>query len=241
MDRQKWHRYLIKEISKYISTNVEGGIFLESGVKYGTASVLMAKILKRKGVLFDTWSNMPHFNKIDAESKQRKKKLDKRVKGGKDTYQECINNLTREGVFEDCELIRGDICKTLPKYIKSNDISICLLHSDSDLHDPTKVTLECCWSLVKNGGMVLIHDYKAKQWPGIEKCVNTFLLENKDLHYYTFDDEVTFSILLLKDVNGEYKDNFDEFIKTFNRNLKIKKEERLKRKLKKGEENAYYI
>ena len=91
------HRYLLKKMSEYIVNNGIGGdCFVESGVKYGNASIVIAQALQRKGYLFDTWSNFPHFSEFDAFTKQRRSKLKKRVKGGKNTYDECSKNLKEQ-------------------------------------------------------------------------------------------------------------------------------------------------
>ncbi len=218
------HRYLLKKMSEYIKNNNIGGeCFIESGVKYGNASVVICKELNKKGYLFDTWTNLPHFNDHDAFTYKRRLKLKKRVRGGKDTYKECIENLKTNGVSNLCEMIRGDICKTIPKFVNDTEnLSISLIHSDSDLYDPTKITLTKLWPFLVDGGMILIHDYQTKQWPGIEKSVDEFVSSKKGILTNQFYKNVTASFLIMKDEKNKYKDDFDAIVKHVNNEFPFK-------------------
>jgi len=215
MESKYRHRYLLLKISEFIvSNNIVGNCFVESGVKQGSASVVMAKALNRKGYLFDTWTNFPHFSKFDAHSMKRRSRLKKRVKGGKDTYQECVDNLRKNKVFGSCALIRGDICKTIPKFVENYkpNLFISLIHSDSDLHEPTKVTLNELWPFLVDGGMILVHDYKTKQWPGIERSVDKFLKDKSNIHFAQIGPEVTASCLIMRDDTEQYKKGFSGIV-----------------------------
>jgi hypothetical protein len=212
MEPKYRHRYLLQKISEYLKqNNNEGNCFIESGVKQGSASVVMSKILKKRGYLFDTWSNFPHFNKIDYTTLKRKQKLQKRVEKGKNTYQECKDNLISNKVYKACKMVRGDILKTVPKFIgkKGENLFISLIHSDSDLYEPTKTTLNLFFPFLTNGGMVLVHDYQTKQWPGVTKSVDEFVKKKHNLLIHIFKENVTCSFLIMKDNHDEYKEDFD--------------------------------
>jgi len=219
MEPKHRQRYLLKKISEYIKVNnIEGDCFIESGVKYGNASIVMANALNRKGYLFDTWKNFPHFSDFDALDDKRKKKLQKRVKKGKDTYQECVDNLIEGGVKDICILKKGDICKKIPNFVKKNKdhLSISLIHSDSDLYEPTKVTLEELWPYLVDGGMILVHDYEKKQWPGIKKSVDEFLSDKKNILTSVIEENISESFLIMKDNNNQYEDDFKKLVKEVN-------------------------
>ncbi len=213
------HRYLLKKMSEYIVNNGIGGdCFVESGVKYGNASIVIAQALQRKGYLFDTWSNFPHFSEFDAFTKQRRSKLKKRVKGGKNTYDECSKNLKEGGVENLCVMKKGDICEKIPKFVNNNkdDLFISLIHSDSDLYEPTKVTLKELWPYLVDGGMILIHDYGTKQWPGIKKSVDEFLVNKNNVFTIFIDKNISQSFIIMRDDNSQYKDSFKKMLKEVN-------------------------
>ena len=226
METKLKHRYLLRKMSEYIKDNDIGGdCFVESGVKYGSASIVIAKALDRKGYLFDTWTNFPHFSKIDASDPKRISKLKKRVKGGKDTYKECKKNLSDGDVKDLCDMIKGDICKTIPEFVKNNKgkLSISLIHSDSDLHDPTDVTLQKLWPFLVDGGMILVHDYGTKQWPGIKKSVDKFLSDKDNVLTSFIDKNISQSFLIMRDDNSKYKDDFKKMVKEVNDRFPFKK------------------
>lgn len=213
MRSKERQRYLQKQVSLFIAETTDEGCFIESGVKQGSCSVIMAQCLQRKGYLFDTWKNLPHFGKFDAFNQKRRTRLRKRIRKGKDTYDECVNNLKKNNVYELCKMIRGDICKTVPKFIKKHpNLSVSLVHSDSDIYAPTKVTFEEFWPFLIDGGMILVHDYKTKQWPGIEKSVDEFF-QGKKVLSCSFDNHITHSFLAMRDNKQRFKSGFDSFVK----------------------------
>lgn len=213
MKSKERFRELQRILSNFVRETINYGSFVECGVKQGSASIIMAKQINRKGYLFDTWNNLPHFGKYDAFTESRRKKLRKRIRKGKDTYRECIDNLSSNNVLSMCKMIRGDICKTVPKFIKnkSMDLSVCMLHSDSDLYDPTETALQRFWPYIINGGIILIHDYDTKQWPGIKVCVDKFITDKK-ISFCTFDEDIACSALIMKDNNDEFKDDFNNLV-----------------------------
>lgn len=211
-------------MSEYIKNNIDGDCFVESGVKYGNASVVIAKELGRKGYLFDTWTNFPHFSTKDTTDPKRRARLKKRIKGGKHTYKECSKNLAKAGVEELCMMIQGDICETIPKFVKDQeDLSISLIHSDSDLHDPTKVTLKKLWPFLVDGGMILVHDYGTKQWPGIKKSVDKFLSDKNNVLTSFIDKNISQSFLIMRDEKNRYKTDFEAIIRHVNEKFPFKK------------------
>lgn len=174
------HRWLIGCIAEYINQSTSDGVFVECGVKQGTSSRIMATTLGRKGYLFDTWQGFPHYSKHDipAGSENRKRRLDKRVRSQKSAYKDCINALKRHKVRDLCRLVKGDICKTVPRFVQDNDISICMMHIDTDLHDPALASLSSFHPLVMDGGIIVFHDYMDPKWPGIAKTVDNFVKQH---------------------------------------------------------------
>lgn len=199
MTPKQWHRYLIKKSAEYLYNNSIDGSFVECGVKQGSSSVIMARELKTKGYLFDTWKGFPHFHDIDITSEKRIKQLSKRVRTGKDTFQDCINNLVDNDVMENCTMIRGDICKTVPSFIKNNKIEINMLHIDTDLYEPAKISLDSFFSMIAEGGIIYFHDYGDKHWPGIRKIVDGLRDDGTVIHI--FDTEKLFSAFTVKGVS----------------------------------------
>ncbi len=200
MTSKQWHRYFIRKSAQFIKENGIEGVFVECGVKQGTCSAIMAEVLQREGFLFDTWIGFPHFSSVDAFTDKRKKQLEKRVHNRKSTYEDCVDNLRNKKVLNYCHMIRGDICETVPDFSLLNK-KISMIHIDTDLYEPAKISLSYLWKNVVPGGIVFFHDYGDKKWPGIKKLVDTFVRENS-VSFYIFDSEKLFSCYLVK----EFKD-----------------------------------
>tara|TARA_Y100000310_G_scaffold329515_1_gene399531 strand:+ start:2045 stop:2701 length:657 start_codon:yes stop_codon:yes gene_type:complete len=170
---KQWHRYYLNDAAKRIKENTNDGCFIECGVKQGTSSVIMAKTLSRPGILFDTWSGFPGFSKEDTPTKSTAKRVKKRCNRSS-TKKDCIKNLKEHGIFELCKMVQGDILKTVPDFDK-NGLSICMMHIDTDIYEPAKVSLNNFWDNIIDGGVVFVHDYRDKKWPGIQRAVDDFV------------------------------------------------------------------
>ncbi len=84
------------------------------------------------------------------------------------------------------ELVKGDICKTVPQWVIDNPgVRISLLHFDCDLYRPTKIALEALWPLVVSGGVVAFDEYGIPPWEGESKAVDEFF-ENAPLQRFTW-------------------------------------------------------
>ena len=110
----------------------------------------MGQRLGIKGYLFDTWKGFPNFSNLDVNSEKDKRKLEHRIEIADDTYRDCVSALKKKGVFETCKLIRGDILITVPQFIKDlEDFNIAMMHIDTDLYEPAKISLELFWPYIK--------------------------------------------------------------------------------------------
>ena len=82
--------------------------------------------------------------------------------------------------FKNFELIKGDVIKTLPIFLKKNkSLKISFLHLDLDVYEPTKFVLNSLFSKVSKNGVILIDDYG--QVKGATKATNEFLKKNRKL------------------------------------------------------------
>jgi hypothetical protein len=202
---KQWHRYYLNDAAKKVKENTRGGYFVECGVKQGTSSVIMSKALGRPGILFDTWSGFPGFSKEDIPTSGSKKRVKKRC-NRPSTKKDCIKNLKDHGVFSSCQMIQGDILKTVPNFNK-NELSICMMHIDTDIYEPAKISLESFWNCMIDGGVIYLHDYKDKKWPGIQKAVDEFVKKILDIgeeaSLYEYPSDRLKSCLIVKSDNLE--------------------------------------
>ena len=65
------------------------------------------------------------------------------------------------------ELIKGDICETVPIYLKENPhLTISMLYLDIDLYEPTKIALETLVSRMPKGALIVFDELNHSDYPG---------------------------------------------------------------------------
>ena len=75
-------------------------------------------------------------------------------------------------------MIKGDVNKTVPEFIKKNKkIKIALLHLDLDIYEPTFNVLNYLYKYVVRNGIILLDDYSHIK--GATKAINDFFKNKK--------------------------------------------------------------
>ncbi len=165
-----------------ISQNISGEI-LECGVfkgvsftRFGSFRDLFDKSSTKKIIGFDTFGKFPQ-NQFKPDKKLRTKFLS-------DAGEQSISEkqlkliLDKKGIKKNIELIKGDITKSIPQYIKKNPkLKISLLNLDVDLYEPSKTILECLYPKITKGGVLILDDYNT--WPGETKAVDEYFKNKK--------------------------------------------------------------
>jgi hypothetical protein len=74
---------------------------------------------------------------------------------------------------KNVELIKGNICKTVPSYVKNQpNMKISFINLDVDVYEPSKVVLEYLYPMLSSGGVILLDNYN--EFPGETKAVNDY-------------------------------------------------------------------
>ena len=96
--------------------------------------------------------------------------------------------------FENFSLIKGNIIKTLPKFIKNNkNLKISLLHLDLDVFDATLFSLKNLYDKIVKNGIILLDDYGIES--GATKAVDSFFAKKKkDIIKLKYHDHCSFII-----------------------------------------------
>lgn len=151
------------------------GAIIECGVYRGNLLMLYMHLslilepyaVNRSIVGFDTFEG---FRSIDPD----KDPGDISTQMYSDTNQELIqamieaNDLVRPvNRIPRCELVKGDIVKTVPDFVKSRpDLVVAMLILDTDLYAPTKVALETFLPLMPKGGIVVLDEVAYRNFAG---------------------------------------------------------------------------
>lgn len=162
------------------SINVPGDI-VECGVFKGASLIRFATFRKlfgqesKKIIGFDTFREYPEAN-YEPDKELRNRFIES---AGMNSVgmRDLRRILKHKNLNKNIELIDGDICETIPKYVDGS-LKISLLNLDVDLYYPTVITLGFLWTCINNGGILILDDYNT--FPGETRAVNEYF-KNKDV------------------------------------------------------------
>jgi len=191
----------IKMFEKIIDTQ---GSVVECGVHRGNSlmtyyhlsSILEPIAFNRKIIGFDTFDGFPSISGKDPT----KIPLGK----FKDTnYEHLIDWISIQdknraiGHIPKIELVRGDACLSIPKYVKENPhLIISLLYLDFDLYKPTLIALKHLLPLVPKGGLIGFDEVNQSKWAGETIALKEAIgLSNIKLKRFYFDAHVSYYIV----------------------------------------------
>tara|TARA_Y100000034_G_scaffold113522_1_gene148636 strand:- start:754 stop:1422 length:669 start_codon:yes stop_codon:yes gene_type:complete len=210
---KQFHRFWLRETARFIAGNIQDGSLVECGVKQGSSSVILAQeFRKNKIILCDTWTGFPSYSPTDAPTPSRKKRLEKRVGHGSNTFKQCRKILKRNKIVDRCSMIRGDICETVPEFMKEHDdLQLCFMHVDTDLYEPAKTSLMHFGPRIFDKGAIFVHDWKDPHW-FVHVAVNEFLEKyGEDWRLFVFDPDQLHACVLLRG-DDNYLKEFEDHI-----------------------------
>ncbi len=165
------HYELFKRTHDVAGEIVECGVF--KGASFSRLALLRSLFgpaSQKRIIGFDIFGQFPQSGEEDRE------KLQEFVQSAGDrsiSVEALRENLQSRGLVEGVELIAGDICETVPRYVAENpNLRISLLNVDADLYAPTKVILEHLCPLVVQGGIVMLDNYGV--FPGETRAVDEY-------------------------------------------------------------------
>jgi len=159
------------------------GSIVECGVFKGAS---LSKLIKfrsifdspagKKVIAFDTFGEFPEAG-FEGDIKKRNQFVEEA--GSKSIDRDRMIEILEElNLYENIDLVEGDILQTVPQYLSENPhLKISLLHIDVDLYEPTKVCLEQLYPFVVRGGIIILDDYGA--FAGANKAIDEYFADNK--------------------------------------------------------------
>jgi hypothetical protein len=168
----------------YVNKYCIPGDIVEIGVWKGGSilSMILASKSKRDFYLYDTFEGMTEPTSLDKDYKNNNAidilhKPEIKCLSTLDEVKENIYKHTDQR--ENIHFIKGDILlnKTFPS-------KIALLRLDTDWYESTKYELENFYTLVSDGGVIIIDDYG--HWKGCRKAVDEFI-KDKNINLIPVD------------------------------------------------------
>lgn len=167
---------LFKIANKLPGAIIECGVFKgNSLIRFATFRNLSNK-KNRRIIGFDTFGSFP-TTKFNEDQNMRKKFIKDAGKCGI-SKEQLIKILKNKKIFKNISLVKGNITKTVPDFIKSHpNLKIAMLNLDVDIYEPSKVILESLYPKIVKGGILILDDYKI--FPGETKAVNDYFKNKK--------------------------------------------------------------
>jgi len=177
------HYELFKMVLDVPGAIVEGGVFKGASLsRFAMFRDLFGNVFSKKIIAFDSFGKFPETS-FEPDKKFREKFINA---AGEQSIS--IDQMTRVLEYKKCnrfvELIEGDICKTVPEYIKENpQLKISLLNLDTDIYEPAVTILENLYPKIEKNGVLILDDYGT--FPGETKAVDEYF-KDKNIRIYKF-------------------------------------------------------
>lgn len=154
------------------------GAIVECGVLFGGGLMTWAQLSEifeplnhtRNVIGFDTFSGFVSLSHHDKTARASQSKI-----GGLsiDAYSDLLESIRLYdkgrflGHIQKVKLIKGDIKKTLPQYLRDNPhLVVSLLWLDFDLYEPTRCALKYLFPRIPRGGIIAFDELSHEMWPG---------------------------------------------------------------------------
>ena len=178
------HYEIFKKIKKMNGAIVECGVFKGTSFsRFAMLRELIGNPKKNKLIAFDVFNdNFPNTKYVN-EKKQRAHWI--KTAGGSSIATSQLNKIFKKKKIENYELVKGDVLKTIPKYLKINsDLKISLLNIDIDFVETTECVLENFYPKVSKGGIIIFDNYEGigtggTFYQGETNTINKFLKKVK--------------------------------------------------------------
>jgi len=154
---------------------VECGVYKgASFLRFATFREILENPYSRKIIGFDAFGKFPEGAE-DAANQAFIRRFSEQ--GGDGISRDAFIQVLAHKGFENTELVKGDICSTVPQYVAEHpELRIALLHLDVDVYAPSKVVLDHLYERIVQGGLLLMDDYGII--PGETQAVDELVQKN---------------------------------------------------------------
>ena len=187
------HYELFKMANNLPGVIVECGVFKGASLsRFSMLRELLGGSSSKKIIGFDAFGKFPE-TKFQNDKIHREKFIDSSGEEGISESQ-LMQVLKNKKTNDNVELIKGDITKTVPKYIKNHpELKISLLNLDTDIYEPAVTILENLYPRLVRGGILILDDYGT--FPGETKAVDDYF-KGKNIEIKKFSFATTPSFII---------------------------------------------
>jgi len=179
------HYELFKQVLNVPGSIVECGVFKGASLaRFSIFRDLFGNPYSKKIIGFDTFGDFPETS-FEADKKVRQKFIDE-AGNQSISVEQMIQVLKHKKCDSNVELVSGNICHTVPKYVEGHpELKISLLNLDTDIYEPAVTILEHLYPRIEKGGVLILDDYG--HFPGETKAIDKYFRnENVTIHKFPF-------------------------------------------------------
>lgn len=205
--RQSLARFICKyELFKKIlcvqGSIIECGVFLGGGLmSFAQLSAIFEPANNQRKIIgFDTFSG---FVSISQEDKKGKSIFCKVGGLSADSFDDLKKSIKLYDInrfnshINKVMLVKGDIKKTLPKYLKENPHTVVsLLYLDFDMFEPTKFVLKKLISRMPKGAIIVFDQLNSEKFVGETIAVLKIIgIKNLRIQRFSFDNFISYAVI----------------------------------------------
>ena len=99
--------------------------------------------------------------------------------------------------FSNIELVKGDACETIPRYVEENKhLVVSLLYLDFDVYEPTKIAIEQLVPRMPKGAVIAFDELNQKEWPGETMAVlDTLGIRDLEIRRTPFSSAISYAVI----------------------------------------------
>ncbi len=184
------------------------GSVIDCGVLHGGGLFTWAKLSAilepanhpRKVIGFDTFEGFPEIHDEDRAGSSSALEAGGLHGSSLEEIQRAVEvfDLNRPiSHIPKIELVEGDICETVPRYVEENPhLVVAMLYLDVDLYEPTKAALEAFVPRMPKGAVICFDQLNAEIFPGETRAVDEVLgLSSIRIRRFPFDSYVSYCVI----------------------------------------------
>lgn len=160
---------LMLNLTQIIEEKIPGD-FAELGVWRGNSAAVLAHYARRdhrEVFLFDTYQG---FDRRDITGVDADVSADLFRNTSIDMVSECIGPQ-----HDHCHFVQGFFPESFTAQHAERTYAI--VNLDCDLYEPMQAGLRAFYPRLAHGGMLMLHDYSSRYWPGTKQAVDEFCRE----------------------------------------------------------------
>lgn len=167
------HYELYKSIVNLPGHIIECGVYKGASlIRFTTFREILESPFSRKIIGFDAFGKFPEQKSIDDQRFIESFEGN----GGNGISIEELKKVFTHKSLANYELVQGDICDTIPKYLSEHpELKIALLHIDVDVYKPSVIILNSLYERVVKGGLAVFDDFGTVA--GETKAIDEFFKE----------------------------------------------------------------